>query len=402
MRRSICLVATVGCAAVLSPAAGQEKPNKPEQFTQSVERPNRTWDYDGKRILGHVGEKILLWDATTGKLLHKLRGHKERIFAVRFSPDGRHALSSSWMGPGPMVEYKSKDTRTILWDLETGSNKSTFPDQVAGEFSPDGKRIVTFSARPGDLVSFDAVVWDAFQGRALAKVELAQYSGPRWDTLHFSPDGRRFAHVGNGAFLLYNSGKAVLFDAGDGRSIGKGAAPGGDGHRYTSTGALASFGKDKATLTDIESGRVVQSVPHDLGQAQYSIWTHDGSKVASLHGGKDIKICDIGSGKIVTGAKCGPYPLRAAIVSPDNRRLAVEWGGANRVEPGLGIYDMGTGQAIARINLAEWGHVVGFSPDGKTLLVGGSEFVIYDSENGNKVRALKLLDDVSFEHDWNQ
>lgn len=402
MQRSICLVAIVGCAAVLLPVAGQEKTNQSEQFTQSVERPNRTWDYDGQRILGHVGEKILLWDATTGKLLRKLRGHKERIFAVRFSPDGDHALSSSWMGPGPMVEYKSKDTRTILWNLETGSDKATFPDQVAGEFSPDGQRIVTFSARPGDLVSFDAVVWDAFQGRALAKVELAKYSDPTWDTLHFSPDGRRFAHVGNGAFLLYNSGTAVLFDAGDGRGIGKGAAPGGDGHRYTSTGALASFGKEKATLTDIESGRVVQSVPHDLGQAQYSIWNHDGSKVAWLRGGKDIKICDIDSGKIITGAECGPYPLRAAIVSPDNRRLAVEWGGSDRVEPGLGLYDMGTGQEVARIKLAEWGHIVGFSPDGKTLLVGGSEFVIYDSENGKKVRGLKLLDDVSFEHDWNQ
>ena len=241
-----------------------------------------------------------------------------------------------------------------------------------------------------------------FDERAIAKVELAKYSGPKWDTLHFSPDGRRFAHVGNGAFLLYNSGKAVLFDAGDGRSIGKGAAAGRGGHRYTSTGALASFGKEKATLTDIESGRVVQSVPHDLGQAQYSIWTHDGSKAAWLRGGKDIKICDIASGKIVTGAECGPYPLRAAVVSPDNRRLAVEWGGANGIEPGLGIYDMGTGQEIARIKLAEWGHIVGFSPDGKTLLVGGSEFVIYDSENGKKVRGLKLLDDVSFEHDWNQ
>src|SRR5262245_12154662 len=48
MRRSTCLVATVGCAAVLLPAAGQEKPHQPEQFTQSVERPNRTWDYDGQ------------------------------------------------------------------------------------------------------------------------------------------------------------------------------------------------------------------------------------------------------------------------------------------------------------------------------------------------------------------
>jgi len=402
MRRIICLVAVVGCAAVQLPATGQEKPNKPEQFTQSVERPNRTWDYDGKRILGHVGEKVVLWDAATGKLLHKLQAHKEHIFAVRFSPDGGRALSSSWRGTGGMVEYKSKDTRTILWNLATGDILATFQDQVAGEFSPDGRNIVTFSARPGDLVSFDAVVWDALQGRELAKVKLPKYSSPTWDALHFSPDGRRIAHVGNGAFLLYNSGKADLYDAGNGLRIGKGAALGGDGHRYTSTGALASFGKAKATLTDIESGRVIQSMPHDLGQARYSIWTHDGSKVASLHGGNEIKICDIGSGKIVAGAKSVPYPLTSAIVSPDSSRLAIVSDGANSVEGWLGLYEMSTGKEIGRIRLAKWGDIIGFSPDSKTLLVGGSEFVIYDSEDGKKVRGLKLLDDVSFEHDWNR
>src|SRR5262245_3009738 len=122
MSRRNCLIALVGCVAVLLPAESQEKSNKPEQFAQNVERPNRTWDYDGKRILGHVGEKVLLWDAATGKLLHKLKAHREQLFAVRFSPDGSHALSSSWRATGGMVEYKSKDTRTILWNLTTGAD----------------------------------------------------------------------------------------------------------------------------------------------------------------------------------------------------------------------------------------------------------------------------------------
>jgi hypothetical protein len=46
MRWSICLI---GWSAVLLQAAGPEKTNKPLPFTQSIERPNRTWDYDGKR-----------------------------------------------------------------------------------------------------------------------------------------------------------------------------------------------------------------------------------------------------------------------------------------------------------------------------------------------------------------
>lgn len=32
--------------------------------------------------------------------------------------------------------------------------------------------------------------------------------------------------------------------------------------------------------------------------------------------------------------------------------------------------------------------------------VGGSEFVIHDSENGETIRTLKLLDDARFSDDW--
>ena len=116
----------------------------------------------------------------------------------------------------------------------------------------------------------------------------------------------------------------------------------------------------------------------------------------------EIKIWDIETGKLTTGAKNGPYPQKAAIVSPDNRRLAVQWGGANDVEPGLGIYDMSTGEEIARIELAKWGHLLGFSPDSKTVLVGGSDFVIYDSANGKAIRSLKLWEEASFSHNWNE
>jgi len=403
MRGSICLIAVIGWSAVLLPAAGQEKTNKLPLFTQSIERPNRTWDYDGKHILGHVGEKICLWDATTGKLIRKLRGHKERLFTLRLSPDGMHALSSSWMAPGPMVAYTSKDTRTIVWNLASGSDIADFPEQVAGEFSTDGKRLVTFSKRPGATTSFDASVWDIFNSREITKLKLDDDSGPDWDAVHFSPDGRRFAHIEHGAFLLYNYGSAVLFDASNGQKIGEKvtARPDGSGHRFTSTGALASWGKAKATVTDAESGRVVQSAVHDLGMID-SIWTHDGSRVAALRGGKELKILDLATGKMTTGDSLGPYHFGRAVVSPDNRRLAVEWGGSNDVEPGVGLYDMGTGKEIARIKLATWGHVIGFAPDSDTLLIGGSEFVIYDAENGKRLRSHKLLDDVSFEHDWNR
>lgn len=395
-------VKVVGTAVPL-PAASPVKPDKPVRLPREIDRPNRNWDYDGTRILGHVGDKICLWDAATGKLLHKMQSHKERLCGIRFSPDGGRAFTSSWRGSGPMVTYKSKDTRTVVWNLTTGEMLFDLKDQVAGEFSADGGKLVTFSLRPDNSESFDATIWDALQGRQLAKIKLPDYSGPRWDALHFSADGSRVAHFGNGAFLLYNSGRINFYNAADGSKIGKGAAPNGNGHRYTSPGALASFNRQIATLTDAESGKEIASVKHDLRRGWGELWTHDGKRVAAIpFGGGEIEVCESETGKVAVGDKTHPITSSNAIVSPDNTYLAVESGINEEDKPEVRLYVMNTGKEIARIKLAKWGHMVGFSPDGKTLLIGGSEFVIYDAENGKKIRSLKLLDDVSFENGWHQ
>jgi WD40 repeat protein len=162
---------------------------------RSIDRPSHTWDYDGKRIIGHVGVKICLWDAETGKLIRKMTGHGEALVTLRFSPDGIHALSSSWRGSGPMIADESKDTRTIVWNLANGDQVANFQDQVAWEFNPDGTQLVAFSRRRENTERFDVAVWDVFNKRELIKVELAEHRGsPTWDSLHFVGDGKRFVY----------------------------------------------------------------------------------------------------------------------------------------------------------------------------------------------------------------
>ncbi len=408
-------------------ASGKPPPDEPTQWKQSIERPNRGWDYDGERILGHVGFDICLWDATTGELLHRMKGHKELIHQVQFSPDGHHALSSSWMPPGPMQPgLKSKDTSTILWNLGTGRQRDIFKDEVAGEFSPDGRRFLTFTQRLDKLETtneytnsetgevtrdkstvpvnprFDsAAVWETYTGRQLVKAKLDIYSDPKSDTLHFSPDGRSFVYFKGGASLLNNSSQGVLYDTSDGREIGR---VGQDGaHRYTSSGALASFDPQRAILTDLKSSQVIESIPHGLKLIWAAAWTHDGRRVAVIPlDERVIKFWDLEAGKVTSEAKSHPVTARRAIISPDNGRLAIESGVNVEDAPEVGLYDMNTGEEIARIKLAKWGHMLGFSPDSKTLLVGGSPFVIYNAENGKEIRTLNLLDDASFSHDWHR
>ena len=432
MTRRTYAAALAACVLAAAPASADPPPGPPpeiRQWKQAVERPHRMWDYDGTRILGHVGKEVRLWDATTGEPIRTLESHGERIHAVQFSPDGRRALSSSWMPPGELG-LMSRDTRVVLWDLETGRALRELPGEVAGEFSPDGARVVTFSQRPGAgppspgrgqspagdeaqqygfWPEFDAAVWDVRTGRRLAAATLPEYANPYRDALHFSPDGRRFVHLDWGQTVWLNTGPLTEFDAADGRETGRVSAEAvrlDSGRRYTSRGMLATFNPETAARwIEPESGRVVRSVRTGFDEDDplfYSerAWAHDGGRVAMIPSPEEgpLEILDMATGTRTRGDGGGPYGPVSIVVSPDDRRLAIHWHGADADGPGLGLYDLRTGRQIARTKLGQWDGLIGFSPDGETLLTGGPEFVVYDAETGEMLRTVEPFADGELRH----
>jgi len=112
----------------------------------------------GDRVLTGGSDHILrLWDANTGKLLRRMEGGERTtsISAVRFSADGKTALSMAWDG-------------AHAWDLATSKEIGTFEGHTtqvtSGVFSPNGKFVIT--------ASFDGTVrvWKFSTGREVCRL----------------------------------------------------------------------------------------------------------------------------------------------------------------------------------------------------------------------------------------
>ena len=90
---------------------------------------------DGRQAAVTSAGRVDVWDLETRKTIHTLRGHEGFVYAVAFSPDGRHLVSGGL------------DSTVRLWDRATGAEVRRYPGHqgfVRGvAFSPDGRRIAS-------------------------------------------------------------------------------------------------------------------------------------------------------------------------------------------------------------------------------------------------------------------
>jgi len=92
------------------------------------------WSPQGDRLAATGADgTILVWDATTGREVHVLKGHTTTVRSVHWSPDGRRLVSGS-------------DDRTVrVWDSRTGRELLVFTDPMhqfgTAAWSPSGRMI---------------------------------------------------------------------------------------------------------------------------------------------------------------------------------------------------------------------------------------------------------------------
>jgi WD40 repeat protein/tetratricopeptide (TPR) repeat protein len=371
---------------------------------------------------------VHLWNAETGQAVGSPWVQPRAILAAAFSPDGRLVATAS----GDTTSHRGE---VQLWAAATGKPLGApflHPAPVhAVAWSPDGRRIVTGCA---DKV---ARVWEALPVPAVVPV------GHHENVLAYSPDGRRvllgtIAHDGQRCdhvslgetgsskaplslpFLGVPSGRAVfspdgrhfllhfhgdgaqlrLFDAVDGRLLGKPVTPKGgeieamavspDGHTILAGTSYAYQQRATALLWDANTGQGLQTFAFTVPVLSVA-FSPDGHTIAAGSGNPgtaqgETRLYEVRTGRLLHKL-AHEGPVRVVLFSPDGRTLAAA--GDERV---VRLWDVAGGRERTALAHGAAVRAVAWSADGRLLLTGSDDQTaqLWDVTTGKRVgQALK-------------
>jgi WD40 repeat protein len=320
------------------------------------------------RILASAagGGGVTLWDAATGRPLHRLR-YPESAGSLAFSPDGRMLFASGSLS---------------LIDVGTGTEVRRFKGARAScdcvAFSPEGRTVAAGEWMPASRV----LLWDAATG-----AELHQLNGHGAEVLSvaFSPDGKALASGSSDQTVR-------LWDVATGKERRRLELHGDvvDAVTFSPDGtalAAADWSSGVIRLWDVKTGTERRWLKGHEGGAHSLAFSPDGKLLAS--GGRDgmIRLWEPGTGKEV---RRWPATLlhsaRSLAFTPDGQTLASAGGGS-----AIDLWDVATGKAIRPVvGHAGWVDLLQFAPDGKLLTSRGRDgkVLIWDPATATERRRL--------------
>ena len=216
---------------------------------------------DGTRVVTASQDKTAkIWNAQTGELIGKPFSHEDKLVWASFSPDGKRIATSA------------EDKRIRIWDSASGALVSEWEYVTyiaSGEFSPDGRHLLTWT-----MDDSTARIWDVEHGEAAAPPlqHTAQVL-----SAHFSPDGSK----------------------------------------------IATASEDRtARLWDATAGKPLTDPLEHLAEVTSVGFSPDGRQIVTVCADKAIRIWDVETGKLIADSFQGS-DTQSAQFSSDGKRLLV-------------------------------------------------------------------------------
>jgi len=337
------------------------------------------YSHDGRFLLSLTGSSAIVWDASTGALLHRFTADNGDMLTAGWSADDRTLFTTSGVDiaeddllmawrlddvpgvltlgedtgppqdggydasmPGPQGRILARMRAHRLWFVDIRTGRETprspeLPELWGWRWSPDSQRFLTWG--PDGVVR----VWDAESGRQLARrtnsIDLLPVT--------FSPDGARI-YVPNGS------------------------------------GGLETLETD--TLRPVHA--TVR-----LGTGVRSLLAHprDGSVLALRVDGSVVRV-EPSTGKIVSEAPPGTLSAQATswVFSPDGSVLATADATGN-----MRLLDARSLTWVSADSGAAWGYDRDYAPDGSQIAsVRADRISLWDGHTGAYVASLPLPADA--------
>ncbi|KAF8135222.1 WD40-repeat-containing domain protein [Mycena galopus ATCC 62051] len=313
---------------------------------------------DGSRAISGSNDKtVCIWDTTTGKQLFRLDGHEKAVTSVAFSLDGSHAISGS------------EDNSVRIWELPTGKQLCQLDGHKSEvrsvNFSPDGSRAISGSDDK------TIRIWDTLAGKEV--VQLNGHTGQVMSVAYSSDGFHTISGSGDHTIRIWDTstGKEVIQL---------------DGHTdwvrsvaFSPDGSRAISGSDDNTIRiwDTSTGKELVQLPGHTDWVMSVAFTPDGFRAISGSDDKTVRIWDVSSGKLSLRSHEPQNNVKSGADSYDGSCTL-----SGSADENIHIWDMwqqaGHEDAV---------NSVAFSPDGSRAISGSDDKTvhIWDTTTGTQL-----------------
>ncbi|HWM93847.1 MAG TPA: pentapeptide repeat-containing protein [Thermoanaerobaculia bacterium] len=319
---------------------------------------------DAQLLAGAEGRVIRIWEASTGREIRRIGGHKGTVRSIAFSPNGKLLASGS------------HDNTVRLWEISNGHEIQCFYGHE------NWIRTVAFSPEASMLASgsHDNTVrlWEVSTGREIRRLQ-GHNNGSL--AVAFSPDGKILASgCGDNTVRLYDILAGI-----------ETAQLHGHQHRILSV-AFSPDGKHLASASGDKTVRLWElSTRHQVREfrgcdnwVRSIAFSLDGATLAIGSDDNIIRLWEISTGREIRKFQGHQNSVLSVAFSPNGQTLA-----SSSYDETVRLWEANTGKEIRRVNRHLCGVAsLSFSHDGKILASGSVDNIIrlWEVKTGREIK----------------